>query len=292
MIDPRVTWAGIRQHPLARQHPWRAVWNVLSWQLRSRLLAEVHVAFADRTVLKASRAMTGLTGNVYFGLHEYESMSFALHLLSADDLFVDVGANAGSYTVLAAGVRAAKALAIEPDSAALAALRNNVDANGLGPRVEICSDLIGDQVGQRAFSTGLDTINHVLSETELKAGAAHVLRSCTTLDRALGGRAPTLIKIDVEGEEVSALRGAVQTLAQSSLLALIVECSADSQPDVRAILHAHGFEPARYRPDQRQLERLPSPLDGNTLYVRWHCDLQHRLTHAPAVRIHPLSCLV
>lgn len=47
--------------------------------------------------------MTGATGNWYCGLQEYEDMSFVLHALRPGDLFVDVGANIGSYSILAAG---------------------------------------------------------------------------------------------------------------------------------------------------------------------------------------------
>jgi len=36
---------------------------------------------------------TGLTGNIYTGLHEFPDMGFLLHFLRAEDLFVDIGAN-------------------------------------------------------------------------------------------------------------------------------------------------------------------------------------------------------
>ena len=57
--------------------------------------------------------MTGATGNVYCGLHEFEDMALVLHALRPRDLFVDVGANVGSYTVLG-GQPARVALASNP----------------------------------------------------------------------------------------------------------------------------------------------------------------------------------
>jgi hypothetical protein len=42
-----------------------------------------------------------MSGNIYAGLHEFGDMAFVLHFLRAGDLFADVGANIGSYTVLA-----------------------------------------------------------------------------------------------------------------------------------------------------------------------------------------------
>jgi hypothetical protein len=50
----------------------------------------------------ATSGMTGATGNLYVGLHEFEEMAFLLHFLRPGDLFADVGANVGSYTILAA----------------------------------------------------------------------------------------------------------------------------------------------------------------------------------------------
>ena len=57
--------------------------------------------------------MTGATGNIYAGLHEFVDMAFCLHLLRSGDLFVDVGANIGSYTVLASKVAGANSVTLE-----------------------------------------------------------------------------------------------------------------------------------------------------------------------------------
>jgi hypothetical protein len=47
--------------------------------------------------------MEGRRADVTVGLFEFEEMAFVLHALRGDELFVDVGANVGIYTVLAAG---------------------------------------------------------------------------------------------------------------------------------------------------------------------------------------------
>ncbi len=65
---------------------------------------EVIVHWIGGTRLAARRGMTGLTGNIYAGLHEFADMAFLLHFLRPSDLFADVGANVGSYTILASGV--------------------------------------------------------------------------------------------------------------------------------------------------------------------------------------------
>lgn len=90
-------------HPLNRGARLAAIGRVLRWQIASRLMpGPIALPFVNGTYLFATRGMTGATGNWYCGLHEYEDMSFVMHSLRSGDLFVDVGANIGSYSILAA----------------------------------------------------------------------------------------------------------------------------------------------------------------------------------------------
>jgi len=87
-----------------RSARFAAIGRVIRWQLASRLMpGPITLPYVNGTYLFATRGMTGATGNWYCGLHEYEDMSFVLHTLKPGDLFVDVGANIGSYSILAAG---------------------------------------------------------------------------------------------------------------------------------------------------------------------------------------------
>ena len=63
-----------------------------------------------------------MTGNIYCGLVEFADMAFVLHVLRAGDLFVDIGANAGAYTLLASSVAGAKTTCFEPAPATYARL--------------------------------------------------------------------------------------------------------------------------------------------------------------------------
>ena len=102
-------------HPLNAGGEMRAVGRVIQWQIGSRLLPGlVSLPFVGATQLLVERGMTGATGNWYCGLHEAPEMAFVLHVLRATDHFVDVGANVGSYTVLAAGAVGARSTAVEP----------------------------------------------------------------------------------------------------------------------------------------------------------------------------------
>jgi len=80
--------------------------------------------------------MHGATGNIYVGLHEFEQMAFLLHCLRSEDIFIDVGANVGSYTVLASAAVGAKTIAFEPIESEYNGLMANIELNGIAHLVD------------------------------------------------------------------------------------------------------------------------------------------------------------
>ena len=278
----------IAAHELTRRHPWRALGRLATWQLRCRLApAGIVVPFVGGTRLLVRRGMTGATGNIYCGLHEFADMAFVLHLLRPADLFVDIGANVGSYSILAAGACGASVVAFEPLPRTCAALLDNVRLNGLEARLAVINAGVGGEAGELAFSTGLDTVNHVLSPLErdvVESVKVPVLR----LDDALAGRTATVIKIDVEGFESEVVRGGATALAAPQLLAVLMELDGSGARygfDER-LLHQsmleRGFSACRYSPMSRKLEVLAgkSAYRGNTLYVRNLQQVRSRLREA------------
>ncbi len=76
------TYRFIANHPLTRDHKIHAMSRWLRWQFGSRVLGwPVVVPFVGDTRLLARPGMTGATGNIYCGLHEFEDMAFVLHFL-------------------------------------------------------------------------------------------------------------------------------------------------------------------------------------------------------------------
>lgn len=69
-------------HPLSSKNKSAAFYRLLSWQIRSRLIgAPVAYDFVNQSRLLVYPGMTGATGNVYAGLHEFYDMGFVLHAL-------------------------------------------------------------------------------------------------------------------------------------------------------------------------------------------------------------------
>jgi FkbM family methyltransferase len=279
---------GIIRHPLNRQRPFAALRRFVSWQLGTRLLpGSVAVPFVGTTRLLIRRGMSGATGNVYCGLHEFEDMAFVLHALRPGDLFVDVGANIGSYTILAAGVTRSTCVSIEPVPGTFASLLDNLRLNDLSSVVEPRNIALGRESGTLKFTSDLDTVNHAVGESE-EARSAIVVQ-VMPLDALLGDRVPAVIKIDVEGFESSVVDGAESTFNSPGLFAVLMELNGSGQrygfsdDALHDRMLAFGFSAARYEPKERRLVPLTSrgSLPGNILYVKRWPELQARLTEAP-----------
>src|SRR5437879_3722358 len=96
------TLRGIANHPLHRRAKMKALTRFCLTQLKVRLFpGDVCVPFPNGTKLMISPKMKGATHFITPGLFEFEEMSFVMHFIRPDDLFIDVGANVGAYTVLA-----------------------------------------------------------------------------------------------------------------------------------------------------------------------------------------------
>src|SRR6266404_8257887 len=119
----------ILSHPLNRDRRFVALARFISWQVASRLRPEIEFHWIEGATLKLRRGMTGATGNVYCGLHEFVEMALVLHLLRPQDLFLDIGANIGSYTILASKLCGAQTIAFEPEPRVARTLEQNIHAN-------------------------------------------------------------------------------------------------------------------------------------------------------------------
>jgi FkbM family methyltransferase len=283
---------GYATHPMTRRNPWRIALNIIDWQLRARIDPGDHeVKWIAGTRLVVCRGMTGATGNVYYGLAEFHDMAFALHLLRQQDLFVDVGANIGAYSVIAAGICGSHVVAVEPIHDTWVRLKMNLDLNGLRSRVEVIEACIGDCLGSVRMTKDLDTVNHIIPDSEIDA-FSHVTVPMRTLDEVLDGRSPILIKIDTEGFEGNVLLGARHTLQSPSLLGVSVEGDASrSYPSLGGLtitgwMNKFGFVPISYNGATRAVstDPLAYPM-RNLLFARNLDECKRRLTTAKSIQV-------
>ncbi|HAU28665.1 MAG TPA: FkbM family methyltransferase [Rhodospirillaceae bacterium] len=282
----------ITGHPLNRKRKMLAVLRFVWWQVYSRLVGRPVVM----SWIKGSRffARTGehsMTVNIYNGLHEFEDMTYVLHVLSSDDLFVDIGANAGSYSILAAGVCGARVIAFEPIPETYERLRKNMALNHLEQRVECHNMALGAHAEELVLTGSQDCMNHVLADAEYAATTVRI--QADTLDSMMGSSRPFMLKMDVEGFEWNVLQGAQAVLRQPTLQAILVEINSGAErygvtgAKITALLVDHGFMPYRYHPETRDFEMLSGPnTTGNTLFIRDIEEVHRRVKSAVSFCVH------
>lgn len=283
----RATIQFLLGHPLTRSQPIQTLWRFGKWQLVSRLFpAPKIVPWIGPTKLWIKRGWTGVTGNYYAGLHEFNDMAFLLHLLRPEDVFVDVGANMGTYTILASGVCGAYSYSFEPIQSTFERLQANIKLNNLEARTTAIQCALGSSTGEIKFTYQQDTTNHVATDQETDIVTVPVNR----LDDIVP-QTPTLLKIDVEGFETEVIQGAMQHLANPQLKAIIIELngSGGRYGYNEAAIHQQflnlGFKAYVYEPMQRLLSVVVRFGDHNTIYCRDVEWVEARLNSAAKIKI-------
>jgi FkbM family methyltransferase len=134
---------------------------------------------------------------------------------------LDVGANIGIYTLLAAK-RGATVFAIEADPLNAERLRNHVKLNGFTDRVTIFECAATNSEASITLYRDLDNSGH----SNMFFGANGITVNGRTID-SLGLPPIDLCKMDIEGAEVFALAGMDNMIERSPNLKMLVECSAE-----------------------------------------------------------------
>jgi FkbM family methyltransferase len=278
----------IGEYPLNRNllDRSRAYARFLDWQVRGRIGdGTLDARFVNGTRLRTKRRLGGRLHYV-LGLAEFHDMAFVAHLLRRDDVFADVGANIGAYSLVAASA-GARCVAFEPTSLAYHYLFENVALNKLQERIELQQCAVGAEAGSIRLTAGMGEVNHVLEAGET---GESIQVPMVSLDGFFSGcTPPALIKIDVEGFEGAVVDGAAQLISARRPLALLMELAGHGarygrdEAALRASLIERGYGLCTYDGLQRKLHRLDpaaSYTSYNFLFVRDFDMAQQRLREA------------
>lgn len=187
-------------------------------------------------------------------LYEPEVTLVLMRILQDGDGFVDVGANAGFFTVIAARLVGAGGVvhAFEPEASNFQRLKQNVALNGLA-NVELHEVAVGDQNvetelyinsdndgGHALWNPGAHSFNQRSRDRVILQKTSMV-----TLDAVLGSFADAgpmvkAIKIDAEGYEQHVLSGALETLRYHRIPFILAEMN-------RFALHQAGADELSFR---------------------------------------------
>lgn len=171
--------------------------------------------------------LAGGNPGILLGMTEPPVQEFVMSLTDRD-VFYDIGANIGFYTLLAAR-RGARVYAFEPHPKAAAVLRRNLARNNL--RATVNQVALGDRDG-----SALLDVRRIESARLAEVGEPVRLVRGDGLDLP----DPTAVKIDVDGTEVAVLTGMRGLLVRSRpRIALELHGTLD---ECEEVLRALGFQ--------------------------------------------------
>jgi FkbM family methyltransferase len=133
---------------------------------------------------------------------------------------LDVGANIGIYTLLAAK-RGAKVIALEADPANAAMLRHHVELNGFADAVTIYQVAAVER--PQSLTLHRNPTNCGGSSLHTHGPETVTVQGCTIDSLSLPP--VDVCKMDIEGAELSALAGMQETIRRSPNMRLLVECA-------------------------------------------------------------------
>jgi len=209
---------------------------------------------------------------IYCDDFETRERHFMNAFLRPGDVFVDVGANIGLFSLIAARRvgKSGAVYAIEPAQRTFRRLQDNVKLNDF-LNVQCFQSALSDESGEFPFYTsedGFDAWNSIARPIAGKSISREFIQ-CVTWDhfarhRALLGKV-TMMKIDVEGWETRVLEGARESFSREDAPLLQVEftekasaAAGSSCEHLYHLLEALGYQMFVYDPEKRDL--VPDPL--------------------------------
>jgi FkbM family methyltransferase len=184
------------------------------------------------------------------GQHETGTERFILEHLGPGTAFIDVGANIGYFSLLAAVSGRAGVVAFEPQRAVADLLRRSAALNGVAGSVRVEHLALSDRPGVMRMTSCPGNTGHAQLVPASQEGAQADPVSVVVLDDWLDQNpaAPASVcKIDTEGSELGVLLGMRRLLARDGP-ALAIEMTGESSAEpgpssrrIRELLRASGY---------------------------------------------------
>ncbi|MFP4633698.1 MAG: FkbM family methyltransferase [Candidatus Aenigmatarchaeota archaeon] len=183
-------------------------------------------------------------------IYEKKVRDGVLTSLREEDVFYDVGANLGTYSLPVAQKLGERAIyAFEPFRKNMDRLKENAELNGL--EINLFPLALSDTNGtaeMEVFSDRPGETKNRLSRGRTGRKTVKVeTRRCDDLIEERGLDKPDVVKIDVEGAELEVLRGMEESLENCRLIYCEVhkeglEERKSSREELLKLLHDYGFD--------------------------------------------------
>jgi FkbM family methyltransferase len=191
----------------------------------------------------------------FTGCYEPQETAILRTLLAPGMTFVDVGANWGYHTLLAAHLvgPTGRVLSLEPDPRSFAALQDNVEVNALR-QVKALRVAAADTVGEVSLAgyqerDGNYGVSKIIMGDQLSGTFAVESRPLDLVLQDEGIGQVEVLKMDIEGGEDLALRGLERSLKHHQIQRILLEVHPEllaergrKTGEVLELLTRHGYQ--------------------------------------------------
>jgi FkbM family methyltransferase len=177
------------------------------------------------------------------GIYEFHVQQVLSEHLSQGDIFYDVGANNGYLSLLASRLvgKGGKVFAFEPFPDNISAIQRVIQQNALS-NCHLIPQAVADK--SDTMTLYVDRSGNAATPSLMGGSDANThLIQTTTLDDFIDSYPiPRFVKMDIEGAEALALRGAERLIAQASSLTWLIEIhSAEADNVVKEIFNTFAY---------------------------------------------------
>lgn len=172
-----------------------------------------------------------------------DEQQFLVDHLQPGDVFWDIGSNAGFFAVIGAQLvgESGRVYAFEPTPRMARRARRNAALNDFD-QLEVIEAAVSDRDGTATFGMNAYSLTNSLKKARLKGAETIEVRTATLDSMVKSGeiRPPSCILMDIEGAEIEALAGGIETIrAYRPVLLIEVHWKADFPDFVRE--HLGGY---------------------------------------------------
>ena len=160
----------------------------------------------------------------WLGTYELHVQNCLARELKSGNIFYDIGANAGFFSLL--GVKCVgekgQVYIFEPLPENIRTIKNQFELNHVN-NAKIIEAAVSDHIGNAELFQGEDTYTATITQKYKANRDCHIVKTITLDEFTKTAPTPNFIKMDVEGAEILVLRGSKKLLNSDNPPGLLIE---------------------------------------------------------------------
>lgn len=215
------------------------------------------IALKNGEKIKLATNQTDYVAFIVFwkGVYQYEYLDIFEEVIRNCRGFVDIGANAGLFSLIAAKVSPQmKVLAFDPSNASHYYLNKNVQLNHLGDKIKTFKAALSDRVEELEFfevknpkyrylkyNLGGSSSLYVKPKQFSKYKVQSITLDALLQDPAYAAMPIDFVKIDAEGAEPSIIRGMRETIQKHKPIIVCEILFGLIENELESVMKEHGY---------------------------------------------------